>query len=160
MINLLLSQTINEILCICISGPKTIRRKWRLDESGSAYTETENLIEQTTETIPETHNFLTHEEIKEIYYYKNGVYIPGGEVIIERESEKLCGYEISNKHITEIKGHIARKTYHKREELDVDVTIINLENGLYDMQGNLLRTHSPDYLSIDQKPLLMIQTQS
>jgi P4 family phage/plasmid primase-like protien len=115
--------------------------------------ETENLIAVTTERILETHHFLTFEETKEIYYYKSGVYMPGGEVIIEKTAEKLCGYDISNKHITEIKGHIARKTYHKREELDADINIINLENGLYDFQRNKLMPHSPNYLSINQKPI-------
>lgn len=119
----------------------------------STSVEIDNLVAETTETILESYSFLTLEETKEIYYYKNGVYIPGGELIIEKEAERLYGYKLSNRHITETKGHIQRKTYHKREELDADINITNLENGLYDFQRNELKPHSPDYLSINQKPI-------
>ncbi|HET6589367.1 MAG TPA: phage/plasmid primase, P4 family [Candidatus Nitrosocosmicus sp.] len=115
--------------------------------------EVKNLIERTTERILESNHFLTFEESRDIYHYKNGVYVHGGDILIEKEAEKICGYEISNKHITEIKGHVARRTYHKREELDADLNIINLQNGLYHIDKNVLLPHSPDYLSINQKPI-------
>lgn len=115
--------------------------------------ETDNLIAHTTEKILQDNYFLTIEETLEIYYYKDGLYIPGGELIIERESEKICGYEISNKHISEIKGHVIRRTYCKRDDLDADINLINMKNGLYDVQRNELKPHSPAYLSINQKPI-------
>jgi P4 family phage/plasmid primase-like protien len=113
-----------------------------------------HLIEQTTEKILENNHFLTFEESREVYYYKNGVYIAGGDILIEKEAERICGYKISNKHITEIKGHIARRTYHKRKEIDANLKLINLQNGLYDINKNELLPHSPDYLSINQKPIM------
>jgi putative DNA primase/helicase len=46
-----------------------------------------------------------------------------------------------------------RRTYHKRSEIDADINIINLKNGLYNIETDELRPHSPDYLSINQKPI-------
>ncbi|TVP40183.1 phage/plasmid primase, P4 family [Candidatus Nitrosocosmicus arcticus] len=111
------------------------------------------LVEQTTEKILENNYFLTFEESRDVYYYKDGAYVYGGDILIEKEAERICGYKISNKHIAEIKGHIARKTYHRREELDADLNIINLRNGLYNFNKNELLPHSPDYLSLNQKPI-------
>ena len=91
--------------------------------------------------------------VEEILYYDNGVYVPGAEVIIEKHAEKLYGYTLANKHLAEIKGHIMRKTYHKREEIDADINIINLKNGLYNIVDDKLSKHTPKYLSINQKPI-------
>jgi hypothetical protein len=114
----------------------------------------QDLIEKTSEDIIKTNRFLTKEESKEILYYDgNGVYVSGGEVLIEKEAERLLGYELSNKNLSEIKGHIMRRTYHKRSEIDADINIINLKNGLYNIETDELRPHSPDYLSINQKPI-------
>jgi putative DNA primase/helicase len=110
-------------------------------------------IEQKTEEIIKKHHFITIEETREIYYYRKGVYVFGGEIIIEKEAERLFEYSLANKDLAEIKGHIMRKTFHKRIELDKDVNIINLRNGLYNIDRNELREHSPDYLSINQKPI-------
>ena len=110
-------------------------------------------IEQKTEEILKKHHFITIEETREVYYYRDGVYVFGGEITIEKEAERLFGYALANKDLAEIKGHIMRKTFHKRIELDKDVNIINLKNGLYYIDKNKLREHSPDYLSINQKPI-------
>jgi P4 family phage/plasmid primase-like protien len=111
-------------------------------------------IEKKTEDILKKYHFITLEETKEIYYYKDGVYIFGGEIIIEKEAEKTFGYRLSNKDLSEIKGHVMRKTFHKRTELDKDVNIINLRNGLYSIDTNEFKEHSPEYLSVNQKPII------
>jgi len=56
--------------------------------------------------------------------------------------------------VAEIKGHIMRLMYHAKEEFDADISIINLKNGLYDWKNDLLKEHSPDYLSINQKSIV------
>jgi P4 family phage/plasmid primase-like protien len=110
------------------------------------------IVKRITEDILNRYRFITIEESKEILYYDNGVYIPGGEVIIEKTAESLYGYRLANRYLAEIKGHIMRRTYHKREELDFDINIINLKNGLYNIQTGKCNKHTPDYLSITQKP--------
>lgn len=113
-----------------------------------------DLVENATIMILDNNNFVTLRESKEILHYQNGVYVPGGEIIIEEEAEKLFGYELTNKVLVEIKGHIMRQTYHQRSDFDKDISIINLQNGLYDIERNILKSHSPDYLSINQKPIV------
>ena len=103
--------------------------------------------------IMSKHRFLTIEETKEILYYECGVYVEGGEILIEKSAEKMFGYKLANRHLTEIKGHIMRTSYHKQAELDSDVEIINLKNGLYNIDTGTFRDHTPDYLSITQKPV-------
>ena len=112
------------------------------------------LVEAATEAIMSMHKFITIEESEEILYYDNGVYVTGAEVIIEKHAEKLYGYTLANKHLAEIKGHIKRRTYHKREEIDADINIINLKNGLYNILEDKLSEHSPEYPSINQKPIV------
>lgn len=111
-----------------------------------------SIVERISRKILKRFRFITIEENREILVYDKGVYVNRGEVVIEMTAESLCGYEIANKHIAEIKGHIMRLTYHKREELDADVNMINLKNGLYNIATEKFNEHTPDYLSITQKP--------
>jgi P4 family phage/plasmid primase-like protien len=115
--------------------------------------EPKTIVESVTKEILCKHRFITIEESREILYYENGVYVKGGDILIEKIAENLCGYDLANKHLAEIKGHIMRKTYHKRQELDADITIINLKNGLYNIETEEFKEHTPDYLSITQKPI-------
>ena len=112
------------------------------------------IVEAATEATMSIHKFITIEDSEEILYYDNGVFVPGAEIIIEKHAEKLYGYTLANKHLAEIKGHIKRRTYHKREEIDADINIINLKNGLYNILEDKLSKHSPEYPSINQKPIV------
>lgn len=112
------------------------------------------LVEAATTEIMNKYTFVTIQETDEIWYYKNGVYIPGGEIIIAKEAENSYHFKVNSGKVTEIKGHIMRLTYHAREEFDADVNIINLKNGLYDWKDDVLKDHTPDYLSINQKSIV------
>ena len=74
--------------------------------------------------------------------------------MIEKEAEAIAGYDLCNKDLREITSHIMRRTYRKRTELDSDINIINLNNGLYNWKENKLYPHSPSTLSIKQKPIV------
>jgi P4 family phage/plasmid primase-like protien len=111
------------------------------------------VIKAASELIMKDHTFITIEETGEIWYYDKGVYMPGGEILIAKECEKIFNYDLNNERLTQIKGHIMRRTYHKNEELDADINIINLKNGLYDVDNDDLKEHTPEYLSINQKPI-------
>jgi putative DNA primase/helicase len=112
------------------------------------------LVEAATIAIMEKYTFVTIQETEEIWYYKDGVYVPGGEIIIAKEAEISYKFDINSNKVTEIKGHIMRLTYHPREKFDADINIINLRNGLYDWRNNVLKDHSPRYLSINQKTIV------
>jgi len=112
------------------------------------------LVEAATTEIMNKYTFVTIQETDEIWHYKDGVYVPGGEIIIAKEAETAYHFEINSSKVAEIKGHITRLTYHPREDFDADINIINLKNGLYDWKNNILKEHSPDYLSINQKSIV------
>jgi hypothetical protein len=96
-------------------------------------------IKIASEEIMKRYRFVTITESKEILYYKNGVYVSGGDITVEKEAELLYGYSISNKTLSEIKGHIMRHTYRSRSEFDTDIRIINMKNGLYNIETDELR---------------------
>ena len=79
-------------------------------------------MEEASEAIMSKHKLLTIEESKDILYYRNGVYVPGGEILLEKEAEKMYRYQLANKHLSEIKGHIMRSTYRIHDEIDSDST--------------------------------------
>src|SRR5262245_47375533 len=111
------------------------------------------LVEEATVELMKRYHFITIEETEEIYYYKEGVYVAGGEKLIENETEAMFHVKLRNNHLTAIKGHISRLTYVKHEELDSDINIINLKKGLYDVDNDRFFKHTPAYLSINQKPI-------
>lgn len=109
-----------------------------------------NLIENTSKEIMAKYRFVTVQENKTILVYDSGVYISGGEILIEKECEKLLQYSLTNKLLSEIKGHIMRNTYHSITEFDRDTDIINVSNGLYHVDEHRLLDHTSDYLSMNQ----------
>jgi P4 family phage/plasmid primase-like protien len=129
------------------------RANQQTNQGKSDEKETTGLIEQASESIMRRHRILTIEESKEILYYSEGVYIGGGDILIEKEAESMFGYLLSTKAVAEIKGHIMRQTYHKRSDFDSDINVINLQNGLYNCLTGEFKQHTPDYLSINQKPI-------
>jgi P4 family phage/plasmid primase-like protien len=123
------------------------------DEKNISCSEKQSLIENATEHILSKYRFLTIEENKEILVYNgNGVYVQGGEILIEKELESMFEFELRGADIAEIKGHIMRKTYVKRDEFDSNLDIVNLKNGLYNIRTGKLEPHSPDYYFLNQKP--------
>jgi putative DNA primase/helicase len=115
--------------------------------------EEEDIIEIATTRILAAYRFVTIEESDEIYWYNEGVYLPGGEVKIKKLCEDYYGFDLSIHDRTEIREHIRCKTYHKLADFDSDINIINLKNGLYDLQTNTLMPHSHNYLSLKQTPI-------
>jgi len=143
---------INDIWKDALDFAKTVKQN---NEAKECWKEEEpSIIEQASEDIRNKYKFVTIAESKDILYYKDGVYIPGSEVLIEKEAEQLFGYKLSNKDLAEIKGHIMRKTYRSRTEFDADLSIINMKNGLYDIQNGEFKEHNPDSLSVNQIPIL------
>jgi P4 family phage/plasmid primase-like protien len=117
--------------------------------------EKQDLIEEATRLVMSIHRFLTIEESKEILYYddKSGVYVSGGEILIEKELDKTFGFRLRTSDITEIKNCVMRKTYVKMEEFDSNIDINNLKNGLYNWHTKEFFAHTPDYYSLNQKPI-------
>ena len=96
-------------------------------------------IPEATETILRRHSFVTLKENDLIYVYKDGVYVPEGEVVMKQVLEELFGYQLNRRKHAEIREHIRNKTYKSIDEFDADLNIIDMDNGLYNIQtGELM----------------------
>ncbi len=112
------------------------------------------IVGEATEAIMNEHRFVTIEETDDILYYRDGVYVSGGDVLIKKKEFALYGYDLELRHKREIKDYIMQQTYHKLAEFDTDLDIINLKSGLYHVSTNTLSEHDPDYLSMIQKSII------
>ena len=81
-------------MAVTVQGPKDPNAK--------------EVIKQASEEIMKQHTFITIEETGEIWYYDNGVYVPGGEILIGKQCEKMFDYDLNNERFSQIKGHIVR----------------------------------------------------
>lgn len=111
-------------------------------------------IEEASESIMQKFHPITDEASQEILYYDNGVYVSGGQIIVEKELEHMYGYQLRNVHIQEVIGHIMRNTYVRHNAYDKDENIINVKNGLYNIRTGKLQSHTPQYISLNQKPIV------
>lgn len=93
-------------------------------------------------------HYKTMEDTKELYIYRNGIYVNEGEIQVEKNVEKVC-YETASKHFTsEVIGVIKRQTYTKRKFFDTDPNLLTVKNGILNLETNTLTEHTPDHLSV------------
>ena len=135
---------------------KSIRDEGRQKRAQEEKEQNDQIIADATEAILGMYNFVTIEENDAIYYYENGRYTAGGEVLIKVTCWDLYGYELNIRMRTEIREYLKSRSYHKLSEFDVDLNVINLENGLYDVRSDTLKPHTPEYLSMNQIPLIYV----
>jgi putative DNA primase/helicase len=107
------------------------------------------------EDIMANHIFITPTDggaraNEEVFFYDGGVYRPGAEFIIRRETEKAPGVVVSNSFVEEVLGHARRLTYVLRSEIDKDPWVLNVKNGFLDIRTGKLRPHGSYYRSITQ----------
>ena len=112
--------------------------------------EDKNLIDAITEQF----TFKTIEETKQIFWYDElkGLYVPRGEIVIEKHVEMLKP-EIKTHEVSEVIEKIKRRTYVNLEDFDKDPNILNLKNGLLNIETGKFTEHTPKYLSRVQIPV-------
>ena len=113
-------------------------------------------IEEAVRLLMAKHRFATIWENKEILYYDEdkGVYVKDGERLIEEEVDRTFGFDVRSAGISEIMKIIMRKTYKNLDEFDTDLNIVNLKNGLFNLRTKEFMQHTPDYYSLNQKPIV------
>ena len=97
------------------------------------------------------------EGTNEILFYEDGVYKYGGENQIGQLLEKHVPTILRNE-FAEIISKIQRKSKIKREEFDKNPYILNVKNGLVNLQTGKFMEHSPEYLSRIQLPVFYDRT--
>jgi P4 family phage/plasmid primase-like protien len=124
----------------------------KADDSLESDEEEEERIENV---LMDMYDFRTMNDTKDIYYYDEarGLYAPAGEIIIETQAEAMND-KVSTAIVNEAMNHIRRRTYTSRAEFDTNQPhVINLKNGLLNMDTLELAEHSADQLHLVQLPV-------
>jgi DNA primase catalytic core len=122
---------------------------------------------EVANSIMECRAFFTFDDTKEIYVYRNGVYVSkGAETEIKQLARDRCCqmYEEhglppivpSMTYVSEILELIRVRTAVYRDEIDNNPKnkyIINMKNGLYNITTGELTAHTEEYISLRQIPV-------
>jgi len=98
-------------------------------------------------------HFLTLWDSGEIYFYNGGYYEGQGEQIIKDLAEQLLRMQIKEHFKNEIVGYIRDKNYQRREIFNVPLNLINLQNGVYNIETGELLEKNPEYYFLHQIPV-------
>jgi putative DNA primase/helicase len=92
------------------------------------------------------------ERTREVFIYKEGIYIEGANVLrqnIRNVLEELC----TTYYIKEIIETIKDRTFMDRKNFNVDVNLINFNNGILDIRTRMLTPHDSQHLFFSKFPL-------
>lgn len=99
------------------------------------------------------HFFRTTQDTGECYVYEDGLYIAGGEAIIQKEANNLLEDKTTIHRIKETINYIKISTYIERKEINKDPFLINLQNGIFDLRTNEIKPHSSDFIQTVRIPI-------
>jgi P4 family phage/plasmid primase-like protien len=101
----------------------------------------------------EEYYLLTDEKSGIMYYYKNGVYHPKAEILIKELAENEFHGSCTNRLVSEIIGMVKRRTYSVFDTSIVDPELINVRNGILNIQTGELFDHTPEHEFTVQLPV-------
>lgn len=108
--------------------------------------------EEIVQCLPfwiQAYRFKTVADTGVIYRYAHGVYLADGEIFLSKLIESEFGDVTSDKLVKDVIGKIRRRTYTDRNEFNKE-HVLNVRNGLIDLDTLQLREHSPECLSTAQ----------
>jgi putative DNA primase/helicase len=120
-------------------------------------------VAKTVAWIKESVPIRTVLETREMLFYHEGIYIPGGEQYVSRILATAFGginkyndSPIYTKHVkSEVLTMLRDTTYTEISNFDADLAIINTASGLYNWQTGELKPHDPNYYSMIQVPVVV-----
>ena len=102
--------------------------------------------------IMNEYHFVTMKDTQETLFYRNGVYHYGAESLIFEECENRI--ENCTSHMRrEVFKTIQALTFKDRDQFDTYTKVLNVKNGLLNIQTGEFREHTPDFLSRIQLPI-------
>ena len=116
----------------------------------------EKTSEQINARIPEwitEHHFKTVKDTERLYHYEHGVYLDDGETVLKTLIEAEFGDITNDRLVRDVIGKVKRRTYVDRDLFN-NANIINVKNGLLDLEKLQIQPHTPDYLSTAQIDVL------
>ena len=102
--------------------------------------------------------FKTLRDTDEVLCYSDGIYHFNGETYIAELVESAMGKRgrdglVTGRFVDEIVGHIRRRTYIDRQELNSRPNLLNLENGILNLDNFKLYPHDKRFLSTIRIPI-------
>jgi P4 family phage/plasmid primase-like protien len=98
----------------------------------------------------DNHHYLVIQETQEILAYNGSYFETGGERIIEQRTNYYLDDQYSIRIKNEVLNCIKTKEYVKQNELEPPLNLINVKNGVFDIEKKELLPHSPEYRFINQ----------
>lgn len=111
------------------------------------------LAKKVADTISENGHYITFKDTCEIYIYKDGVYVPGGDAFIKEMCEQILGGEATTHRVNEVIAHIERSTYIDRASVNKDVNLLCVENGILNIKTKELAPHDPGKIFLNKMPV-------
>ncbi|GAI90145.1 unnamed protein product, partial [marine sediment metagenome] len=112
-------------------------------------------LEQLVSDLLREYYFATLVDTHEVLIYRNGVWGSRGQEFIERECQRrIPDSELLTKYkVNEVIAHIQRSTYCDRSLFNSEKWVLNLENGLLDVQTKELKPHTAKFLCTIRIPV-------
>jgi P4 family phage/plasmid primase-like protien len=115
------------------------------DRAGSVWRELNGYLDE----LIKEHHIITSKDSETIYRYDHGVYLDDGEIFVKELIEKEFSESTDENLIRNALGKVRRRTY-KDSVLFNSQYVVNVKNGLLDLQTLELKPHTPDCLSTVQ----------
>lgn len=131
-----------------LSDPKTKIPRLLKDSEVSEAEKRGVLVE---EVLSRCH-FITLEDTRDVWHYKNGVFVENGETKILAELQQIAGYELDNKMRSEVLATIKSMTLVPRENLDNYPGWVHVGNGWINCTTKEFKKDSSDMLSTFKLP--------
>jgi phage/plasmid-associated DNA primase len=112
-----------------------------------------NKVSEAVDRWIAQYHFVCRTDGDILYYYKDGVYVPKGELLLSEMAEKEFKGVCSNNMVKEIIGMAKRRTYVDPEKFNVNPAIINVKNGLLNIWTKELKPHTHELYYTVQLPV-------
>ena len=89
---------------------------------------------------------------REVFIYKDGIYI-AGEDVLKKDIREMLQDSCTTYYSKEIIEITKDLTVRDRDDFRVDVDLINLNNGIWDIKNKILLSHDPQYLFFTKIPV-------
>lgn len=109
-------------------------------------------VKDISEDILKENQFASFKDTGEIYYYKNGVYLPRGEIVIKQAVQERLENKSRKNYQEEVINWIRNASYIEREEV-IHPGKICVKNGVLDLTTIELSGHNPSTVFITQIPV-------
>jgi len=112
-------------------------------------------IQMVVDYFLDKYNFLTLGGSKsdDIYFYKEGIYVPDAQVIIKKEMEELLIEKSKTVYVNEVINKIARNTYVDRSKFEEPLNKICLKDNILNIDNFEIEEFSPETIFLNKLPV-------